>query len=279
MRFLVSLHRALAPCGIAMLLCACGGGGSAATSSSAPVTASASSGITQTNAQIAGLIYSDSQRTPSGFYSDSVPVFDGYVATAHLKTTDLNPSAVLHYELCSDDFNEALQWSDNANTLSGDNASLTGNSNTDAYFEFDRLRSGTPDGYLRQRIYKCAYLSRSTVDLQASSGDAGTLNARPLDAATLKNLSEYLWQFTGYNNFGNVALSSTGASGANSLTHSVIIASLIRASSNGSCDTINVVNWQHSVNLTTGELTLSVTPVLSFQAQESNGAVSVCSSN
>lgn len=266
----------LLPCGLALLLCGCGGGGSTENASTSPPTASVTSPVTQTNSQIAALIYSDSQRTPTGFYTENVPVFSGYVATTHLKTTDLNSSAVLRYELCSDDFNQALQWSETANTLSGDNAALTGNETTDQYFEFDRLRAGTPQGYLRQRIYKCAYLNRGTVDLQAGSGDAGTLNIRPLDATTLKNISEYLWQFTTYNNFGNVVLSSSGATGSNSLSHSVIIATLTRASNVGSCDTIVVAEWKHSVNTATGALTLSVTPLFNFQAQESGGAVSVC---
>lgn len=261
---------------IVLLLCACGGGGAASSSTSNAQTAGASGGVTQTNSQIAALIYSDSQRTPNGFYAENVPVFSGYVATSHLKTTDLNSNAVLHYELCSDDFNQALQWSNTADSVSGDNATLTGNDVTDRYFEFDRLRAGTPQGYLRQRIYKCAYLNRNTVDLQAPAGDAGTLNARPMDAATLKTLSEYLWQFTRYNNFGNVVLSSSGAAGANSLTHSLVIATLTRVGSVGSCDSIDIADWKHSLNTTTGELTLSVTPLFSFHAQESNGAVSVC---
>lgn len=265
----------LIPSSLILLLCACGGGGDTGTTPGVQ-TAGASSGVTQSNSQIAELIYSDSQRTPSGFYTDSVPVFSGYVATSHLKTTSINSSAVLNYELCSDDFNQALQWSDTADAVSGDNATLTGNDATAMYFEFDRLRPGTPQGYLRQRVYKCAYLNRNTVDLQIGTGDAGTLNARPLDADTLRNLSEYLWQFTTYNNFGHVVLSSSGATGSNSLTHSLIIATLTHASNVGSCDSIGVADWKHSVDLNTGELTLSVTPLFTFQAQENNGAVSVC---
>jgi hypothetical protein len=272
----------LLPSGLALLLCGCGGGGdSAETASAMPPTgtATATSVVTKTNSEIASLIYSDSQRTPAGFYSEPVPTFSGYVATSHLKTTDLNDNAVLRYELCSDDFNQALQWSETANGVSGGNAALTGNESTEQYFEFDRLRAGTPQGYLRQRVYKCAYLSRSTVDLQVSSGDAGTLNARPLDAATLKHVSEYLWQFTAYNNFGNAVLSSSGDMISNNLAHSVVIATLTRATTAGSCDAINVVDWKHSVDTATGALTLSVTPLFTFRAQESGGAVSVCESS
>jgi len=262
-------------------LSACGGGGGsdAASSSlsSAPATARASAyGVTQSNLQIAQLVYSDSQRTPTGFYSETVPVFSGYVATSQLKTRDINPSAVLQYELCTDDYNQALAWSDTYNSVSGDNASISSVDTGDArFFEFDRIRSGTPNGYLRQRVYKCSYLSRTTVDLTASSGDAGTLNARPLDATTLKTLSEYLWQFTTYNNYGNVVLTSSGSTNGNTRLHTLVMASLTHGNT-GQCDTIDLIAWQHSVDLTTGDLTLSVSTLDSFQAQEVSNNVSVC---
>ena len=139
-------------CGIASLLCACGGGDSAAPVTPAVQTAAATSSVSQSYSEIANLIYSDSQRTPTGFYSETVPVFSGYVATSHLKTRDINPNAVLQYELCSDDFNTALQWSETYNSNSGDNAALTGSEDTSRYFEFQRLRQSTPLGYLRQRV-------------------------------------------------------------------------------------------------------------------------------
>lgn len=261
-------------------LCACGGGSDSAassTSSNAPATAAAVfNGVTQSNAQIAALTYSDSQRTPSGFYAESVPTFDGYVATSQLKTQDINASAVLRYELCTDDYQQALAWSNSANALNGANDSLAGTDITSRYFEFDRLHMGSPNGYLRQRVYKCAYLNRNTVDLTTSSGDAGTLNQRPIDAATLQQLSEYLWQFTSYNNFGNVVLSSAGATTSNGLSHSLIMATLTRANNSAACDTINLLEWKHSVDTSSGALTLSVNTIGSFQARESSGNVTLC---
>jgi len=267
------------------LLSACGGGGDASTSSSAATIAtaqavgqssSAERPVSQSDSTIAALLYSDSQRTPAGFNIEVAPVFAGYVATAHLKNSDLSAGATTQYEVCSDDFNQALQWSETANSTSGVNANLVGNDATERYFEFDRVRAGTPQGYLRSRIYKCAYLDRSTVDLHLAQGAAGVVNVRPLDAGALQGLSEYLWQFTGYNNFGNVVLNSTGASNSVGLTHSLIIATLATASSVNACDTINVLEWKHSVNQGSGALTLSVTQLWSFHAQQSNGAVSVC---
>ena len=45
------------------------------------------------------------------------------------------------------------------------------------------------------RVFKCAYLDRSDANLRDSAGPAGQLNRRPLTAAELRDLSEYLWQF------------------------------------------------------------------------------------
>ena len=265
------------PLSLAMLLCACGGSNTSVDSMPPAVqSATAPRSVTQTNQEIATLIYSDNQRTPTGFYQETVPVFSGYVATSQLKTRDINSNAVLQYELCSDDFNQALQWSDTFNTNNGDNASLTGTVDTSHYFEFDRLRSGNPQGYLRQRVYKCSYLNRNSVDLLATGGSAGTLNARPLDADTLKELSEYLWQFTSYNNYGNVVLSSSGGSDSNNLTHSLIIAVLTHAITSGGCDSIAVYEWKHTLDMATGDLSLSLTSLFSFQAQQNGSMVSVC---
>jgi hypothetical protein len=270
---------------LAMWLSACSGGGDAVTSSSAAAVATAQAAgqvssaerpVSQSDSTIAALLYSDTQRIPAGFNTETVPVFSGYVATAHLKNSDLNANANTQYELCSDDFNQALQWSETANSTSGVNANLVGNDATARYFEFDRVRAGTPQGYLRTRVYKCAYVDRSSVDLHMTQGAAGVVNVRPLDTSALQGLSEYLWQFTAYNNFGNVVLNSSGASNSVGLTHSLIIATLTAATSANACDTINVLEWKHSVNQSSGALTLSVTQLWSFHAQQSNGAVSVC---
>ena len=266
---------------LTLLLSACSGGSTANTSATnnAPTAqvAAVPHLISPGNASIALLIYGDTQRTPVGFYTETAPVFTGYVATHHLKNSDVAVIAVTtQYELCTDDFNQALQWSETANTNSGDHADLVVNDATDRYFEFNRVRAGTPQGYLRARIYKCAYLDRTDVDLHATTGNAGMLNVRPLTASNLQQLSEYLWQFTTYNNFGNVVLSSTGNSTAATLDHSLVIAALTRASVATNCDTINVLEWKHSLDKSNGNLTLSITPLWSFNAQQSNGVVSVC---
>ncbi len=265
---LISVLIGVACCGG---LAACGGGADAP--ASVPV---AVSPVSQSNATIAALVYSDSQRTPPGFALEPVPSLGVAVQTWHLRNDDLAPGATAPHELCTDDSSQALQWSDDADALSGDNATVAGDGSTERYFEIDRLRPGTPQTYLRERVYRCAYLNRDDTNLALPEGAAGQLNERPLDAAGLQALSEYLWQFTSYNNYGNVVLQSSGSSSSGQLDHTLYIATLHRAASAASCDTIEVLAWKHTMNASTGMLELSVATLWSFGASDASGVASLC---
>lgn len=269
---------AIALLGTLLALAGCGGGASPVTPTVAPASAPTQTSnrpVTQTDADIAALLYADSQRTPPGFYQDTTPAVPGYLSTSQLKSMDIG-LGTRPYELCSDDWNQALQWSESAASNGGAYAALTGNSDSTLYFEFDRVRDGTPQAYLRQRVFKCAFVNRDAVDLREIDGAAGALNARPLAAADLTLLSEYLWQFTTYNNFGNVVLRSQGSSSATTLTHSLYIATLTSSASPG-CDTVQVIEWKHSVDLSTGLLNRSVNTLWQFGARQQSGVVSLCS--
>jgi hypothetical protein len=268
----------LNPGALAGLLClltclaSCGGGGGPAAGGTVAV-----SPVTQGNATIADLVYSDAQRTPAGFALEQAPSMGVEVQTRHLRSDQLGAaSATPPHELCSDDFAQALQWSDDVTAHSGDAAALTGNNTTERYFEFDRMRTGTPQTYLRERVYRCAYLDRDDTNLALPGGAAGQLNQRPLDAAGLKALGEYLWQFTPYNNFGNVVLRSAGNTSGGLLTHSLYIATLHRASTATGCDTIEVLEWKHSMNPGTGLLDLDVASLWSFMASDASGVTTLC---
>ncbi len=64
---------------------------------------------------------------------------------------------------------------------------------------------------LRHRVFKCEYLDRSGTDLRVDTGAAGAMNQRPLTATELEALSEYLWQFTMFNNSEYAVESSSGS--------------------------------------------------------------------
>jgi hypothetical protein len=274
----LSLRRTLICIGLPMMLAACGGGGAPVTTSSPQaVTPPPSDGrpVSQSDADIAALIYGDTQRTPAGFYAETLPTFTGYVSTAHIKAPDVGLGA-RPYELCTDDWNQALQWSDSATANGSSQDALTGNEETPMYFEFDRVRSGTPQGYIRQRVFKCAFVNRDDVDLRQAAGPAGTLKGSA-QAAELKQLSEYLWTFTSYNNTGNVVLKSVSGTSAGAMTQTLYLASLTPGTA-GACDAIEVLQWTHTLDAASGVITRSIQSLWSFAARQQGGSVELCPS-
>ncbi len=249
----------------ALLLGSCGGGGGGAPAASSTA---AAYGISQSNLEIAAALYQDAQRTPPGFMDDPPPAGAGLVATRHLQSNDLSLTVAANYEVCTDNWNQALAWSEQTAALGGSYASLVGTIDTSHYFEFDRTRAGTPDLLLRQRVYLCSYLDRSNSTDAVSSGPAGTLNLRPQTAADLQLLSEYLWHFTSWNNAGNSVLASVGDQGGATLAHSLVIASLVRDAISAGCDRIDVVRWRHSLDPASGALERSLDTLWSFTAHQ-----------
>jgi hypothetical protein len=251
------------------LLGACNDGDTGNNPAGAPPSV-ARHGISLTDLQIAELVYSGTQRTPAGFLSDAPPPGLGVVSTYHLQNAHLAAAADRH-ELCTDDRNQALQWS---NTASGSSETLVGDSATERYFEFLRVRGGTPVVNVRARVYKCAYLDRSVVNLADAQGPAGLLNLRPIDGTALRNLSEYLWQFSSYNNADHAVLVSRGASSGSGLEHELVQAELVR-SGGGGCDRITVAAWRHRLDAS-GALMREWLPLWEFGARKNTGGVETC---
>ncbi|MFL6550320.1 MAG: hypothetical protein ACJ8OJ_16625 [Povalibacter sp.] len=255
----------------------CGGGGGSNTGpTSAPSSVSNDRPISQSNLEIAQTLYSGTPRTPTGFFKDEI-LADQIQTTVHLKNTDIDDSLAApmpQYELCTDDWNQALDWSESHAAQASQYADLVDTKTTADFFEFDRFRTGTPETYVRERVFKCTYVDRSTADLRSPQGSAGHLNRRPLTAAELQSLVEYLWQFTSYNNFGHAVLQSSASK--DSLSHTLFIANLTRAGVSASCDRVEVIAWRHTANAN-GELNLDIEALFSFGARESAGVTSLCS--
>lgn len=263
---------------IAFGLASCGGGGGDSGQPAAPAAAAPIRPITQSDLQIAQAVFGGGARTPSGFYSESAPASHSYVSTMHLKNSDLGANASQPlYELCTNDWNEALAWSESSAQAAAQYADLVETNDEPRFFEFGRTRRGEPEFYQRARIFKCAYLDRASADLRASAGAAGQLNQRPLTASDLQTLSEYLWQFTRFNNFGHVVLKSSGETTASGLAHTLHIGSLTRGGMSASCDRIDVIAWRHDVNASSGALELRADTLWSFGARDSAGVAELCS--
>ncbi len=264
---------------IAVALSACGGGGGG-DSAQAPTALAPPRPVTQSDLQIAQSVYGNGPRTPAGFYSDPLPNGHEYVSTMHLKNSDVDAGAVAPqplYELCTDDWNQALAWSELSAGSAPQYADLVETNDDPRYFEFGRVREGDPTFFVRARVFKCAYLDRTAANLRETAGPAGRMNRRPLTAAELRTASEYLWQFTKYNNVGYAVLDSSGASSAAALTHTLHMGVLSRGGVSSSCDRVDVISWRHTMDATTGSLQLEVATLWTFGAHEAAGVVSLCS--
>lgn len=258
----------------------CGGGDSAGkTASSAP-----SAPDTQQAADLATAqkVYAGTPRTPAGFYADPAPAgVTGTVATTHLKNSDLAgaPAGAPAFELCNDDMAQATAWSEGKSTFMGSYADLVDVTGNARYWELTRVPRADVSARLRHRVFKCSYVNRSGLDPATDSGPAGTLNQRPLDAASLRDLTEYLWHFTAFNNADHVVLDSTaGTAPSGSLAHVITMARLTRAAVSGDCDRIDMLRWTHSANTSTGDLSRQLEILRTIRARRSNGLVELCAS-
>jgi hypothetical protein len=264
-----------------VVLAGCGGG-SGSGSNSGPGTVSQApspTGLTASQQATAEKLYAGTPRTPADFYADPPPVgATGSVQTLHLKNTDATPGAAGHYELCSDDSAQALAWSESKTAALSSYADLVEQNATPRLFEFVRVPRNDVNARLRHRVFRCSYVDRSATDLVSDSGPAGTVYQRPADAASLKDLAEYLWQFTLFNNADHVVLTSTAASatGANEIAHAIDMARLTRGATASDCDRIDLLRWTHTLNTSTGALRRQLDTVSTFSARRANGVVSSC---
>jgi hypothetical protein len=220
---------------------------------------------------IAALLYAGAPRTPTGFLADDPPSGFAQVTTYHVKSGQLATPTMPSQELCTDDWNEAFAWSEEVAAQSSPYLDFVGNEATARYFELDRVPRGLPDRYVRMRVWRCAYLDRDGVDVDAGAGFAGVLNVRPLDPAALRELGEYLWRFTPYNNVDHAVLASDGD--ASGLGHTLTIASLERGVT---CDRVVVREWRHTVGAPTGALSLTDDVVREFGVRRDGASIVTC---
>jgi hypothetical protein len=101
------------------------------------------------------------------------------------------------------------------------------------------------------------------------------MNQRPLNADELETLSEYLWQFTMFNNSDYAVESSTRSASGNTLTHTIRMGQLVRGVA-GACDTVQLVDWTHTMNSVDGSLTRSLTNVRTFPVKSGSSGAQSC---
>ena len=142
-------------------------------------------------------------------------------------------------------------------------------------FELVRVPRADVTAMVRHRVFKCSYLDRSGSDLRADAGSAGLMNQRPLTAAELESLAEYLWQFTLFNNSDYAVESSATSTNSDSLVQTIRMGKLVPGT--GGCDTVQVIDWTHTMNASNGAIIRSLTPVRSFQVKSTPTGVASCS--
>jgi hypothetical protein len=223
---------------------------------------------------IAAVLYAGTPRTPDGFLGDPAPPSFAQVTTYQIKSTQLGMPAATSHEVCTDDWSEALAWSEEVAAAANPYLDLAATETTASYFEFGRTPRGLPDQYVRQRVFRCAYLDRTGVDLTAADGFAGVLNVRPLDVAVVRDLVEYLWRFTSYNNAGHAVIASDML--APDLAHSLTLASLERAVGGTTCDRVTVHDLRHGVDADTGVMVRDIGVVREFGVRLESGALVGC---
>jgi len=271
-------------------LAACGGGGGASTPSSsnsqpssvtppAPVVTTPPS-TESADLSLASRLYKGDERTPAGFDVESRPAnVVGTLSTRHLKNTDFatGPQAAgATFEVCTNDMAQAIDWSERQATWQGQYSDLVEVRSDAHVFEVVRVPRADVTAMLRHRVFRCDYLDRSNTDLRADVGAAGSMNQRPLNAEELEKLAEYLWQFTMFNNSDFAVESSTRSATGSTLTQTIRMGQLVRGVS-GSCDTVQLVDWTHTMNSVDGSLSRSLSNVRTFKVKSVASATQSCS--
>lgn len=98
---------------------------------------------------------------------------------------------------------------------------------------------------------------------------------RPLDAAALRDLNEYLWRFTAFNNADHAVIASESRS-APGLAHALTIASLERAPAGADCDRITLHDSILAAVSATGELQRAAVFVREFHTRREGSLIVGC---
>lgn len=264
---------------IPILACAaaCGGSGSTDSTPAEILTASSEAYSLPSDATILAKAYDNSYSVPDGFFVDPrAETTRSY--TVHHVLDESNS-----FEVCSDDIVEAQELEDADNSSRAVNGYFVTSHETERYFEFVRELAYTQDvgnisdvtspGYAR--IFKCAHTNRNGVDRSLLNGYSGRVNAEPLNAATLREFTEYLWQFRFFNTTHKKVISSHGSGRGSMLQHTLLLA-LVHNQGQDACDRVDVVEWRFSTNTSSGEISREYETLRSFEATISAGTPTIC---
>lgn len=262
-----------------LVLSGCGGGSSdSSVDPGNPQQVNATGTDADSAQDIVESIYTN-RRTPDGFYTEPQPDPGIFQIITHIRNVDIMPpgddsDAVTHYELCADDFSQAMDWSTASTAGLGD---LVDNSEHSLYYQFNYVSAAAPEQSNLRRIYKCGMVDRSSVDIRAPDDNLGRYTETVQNQLNIKLLIEYLWSFTEFNNYGNVILSSTVSDAGGHYLHVMEHARLSDESSPGStCDRIDVYLVSYRIQKTGGGITVSEVIQRSIYSLYQDGEATIC---
>lgn len=206
--------------------------------------------------EVIAKVYDTRYQVPDYFYVDERADTPSSYTFYHVK------DASVSYELCTDDFQQALAWEAADNKSRFVQGYYVGSVANDRYFEFIRELSYTdgvgniadPTSPGFARVFKCSYVSRDGVDRNIRDGYAGVLNTRPLSKDVIRTFTEYMWQFTFFWPARKKVLQTFFTETESAYQHTLM---LVFATNQGvdKCDLIEVVDWVFSVDKNDGHVT------------------------
>lgn len=262
---------------VLVIITACGSSGSTDTRPPQQSTSRDQAYAMPTDEAILAKAYDPDYSVPDGFYIDERAGTTGSYTIHHV----LDDSG--SYEICSDDLVEAQALEDADNRSRAVNGYYVTSHETGRYFEFIRELSYTDDvgnidditspGFAR--IFKCGYANRAGVDRSLLDGYSGRINTGRLDAATLREYTEYLWQFRFFNAAQKKVIGSYDTAGPATLQQTLLLAFVINQGT-GACDRVDVAEWRFSADTASGEVSRKFEILRSFAATVSGGVPGFC---
>ncbi|VAW53049.1 hypothetical protein MNBD_GAMMA06-1924 [hydrothermal vent metagenome] len=227
---------------------------------------------------IANALYSDI-RTPEGFYKEDFQG-DTFYSISHVKNISLLPTAdrvgLPVHELASDDFAEAMTWSDKAAEFQQSYEQLAGNTETMMYFQFTRFDPALPQFINLHRVFKASVLDRNGVDRNdENTAYKGRITLPDLSAENVKLIVEYLWTFTLNNNYSNAVLESYTIESESEFTH-IMKQAQLSFNNNGGCDDVEVYEVRYRISRDSGFIWKEKVLTDTFAVKRAGSYLEIC---
>lgn len=226
---------------------------------------------------VMAMVYDPDYSVPAGFFVDDRAGTAGSYTVYHVK----DPS--ISYELCTDDYAQALEWEAADNQSRNVSGVFVTSIETEEYFEVVReldypdsignVPGPTSPGF--SRVFKCSYANRDGVDRNLRDGYAGVINVQPLTQGVVRDFVEYLWQFTFFWPARKSVLASVGDETDGAYAQTLVLGFLTRQGDDR-CDLIEIVDWTFSVAKETGEVSKSFRLRRAFEAELVAGLARIC---